>query len=43
MLILNSIAVTLSNIFSRLAIFKRPASVAAVSLGYGYDIADSEE
>lgn len=43
MLILNSVHVLLSNVFSRLAIFKRPACVAALALGYPYDIADTDE
>ena len=40
---LNSIQVLLSNTFCRLAIWKRPASAAAVALGYGYDIEDDED
>jgi hypothetical protein len=43
MVILNHIHVALSNVFSRLATLKRPLPSAALILGYGYDIADTQE
>lgn len=43
MLIINSIAVLLSNILSRLATNSRVEGAAAVALGYGYPIEDDED
>lgn len=41
--LLNSIHVVMSNAFCRLSTWKRPDAVAAVALGYGYDIEDDDE
>jgi len=42
-MIANLIIVTISNIFSRLNTWKPTEAVAALALGYPYDIDDTEE
>lgn len=43
MIILNIITVVLSNIISRLSVWKNDPSAPAVAIGYGYAITDAQE